>query len=178
MHNTDNVINNDPGILEELCMGRLDTLHNLYNKYAPALLGMIMKITGDKTTSEDILQSVFIDLWKNKETYYSTQGVGSCFTLLLKIARQKAASIIVRQNIINEEKNQKTQVSVNSNSCFSTLDAPNSGNAKSSSEAAFELLHYRNNTLEEVSQKLNITPGIVKAMLRIKINNWITVQYD
>jgi Sigma-70 region 2 len=41
----------------------------LYDEYAPLMLGIIMKQVDDKITGEEILQEVFVDLWKQIENY-------------------------------------------------------------------------------------------------------------
>ena len=61
----------------------------LYDHYSGALFGIILKIVNqDEETSEDVLQDVFIKIWKKIATYDSTKG--TLFTWMLNIARNTA----------------------------------------------------------------------------------------
>ena len=56
----------------------------LYDHYSGALFGIILKIVNqDEETSEDVLQDVFIKIWKKIATYDSTKG--TLFTWMLNI---------------------------------------------------------------------------------------------
>lgn len=57
----------------------------LYDHYAGALHGIIFRLVGSNTLSEDILQEVFVKIWKNVGSYDSCKG--SLFTWMKQIAR-------------------------------------------------------------------------------------------
>ena len=56
-------------------------LHNkqafaeLYNRFAGILKGLIVKITNDYSIADDLLQDVFIRIWRNIETYDESSEV-------------------------------------------------------------------------------------------------------
>ncbi len=61
----------------------------LYDHYSGALFGIILKIISqDEETSEDVLQEVFIKVWKKITTYDPLKG--TLFTWMLNIARNTA----------------------------------------------------------------------------------------
>jgi RNA polymerase sigma-70 factor (ECF subfamily) len=60
----------------------------LYDNYSAALLGVIYRIVNDEDRSNDVLQEVFIKIWKSIETY--ERGKGTLFTWMLNIARNAA----------------------------------------------------------------------------------------
>lgn len=61
----------------------------LYDHYSGALFGIILKIINqDEETSEDVLQEVFIKIWKKITTYDPLKG--TLFTWMLNIARNTA----------------------------------------------------------------------------------------
>ncbi len=61
----------------------------LYDHYSGALFGIILKIVNqDEETSEDVLQEVFIKIWKKITTYDPLKG--TLFTWMLNIARNTA----------------------------------------------------------------------------------------
>jgi len=57
----------------------------LYDDYAPALLGIACKIVKDKTIAEEILQDVFVKIWKHIDTYDTSKG--TLFTWMLNITQ-------------------------------------------------------------------------------------------
>src|ERR1700756_5470562 len=60
----------------------------LYDNYSAALLGVIYRIVDDKEAAEDILQEVFVKIWKSIASYDNTKG--KLFTWLINIARNAA----------------------------------------------------------------------------------------
>ena len=71
----------------------------LYDKYSSALYGIIYKIVKDTDEANDILQEVFINIWKNIEQYNTEKG-GTLFTWMLNIARNKAIDKYRQKNRI------------------------------------------------------------------------------
>jgi len=65
-----------------------ESFAELYDKYSPALYGIICKIINDATAAEDVLQEAFVKIWKNIDNY--TEEKGSLFTWVLSIARHTA----------------------------------------------------------------------------------------
>jgi RNA polymerase sigma factor (sigma-70 family) len=57
----------------------------LYNDYAPTLFGVAFKILNDKTIVEDLLQDIFVKIWKHVHTYDPEKG--ALFTWMLNITR-------------------------------------------------------------------------------------------
>jgi RNA polymerase sigma-70 factor (ECF subfamily) len=57
----------------------------LYDNYSAALLGIICRMIPNKNIAEELLQDVFVKVWKNVDTYET--GKGTLFTWMLNIAR-------------------------------------------------------------------------------------------
>jgi len=79
--------------------GCLESFSNLYDRYAPALLGVIARVTGAGTTAENILQQSFLEIWRKKETYQASKE--SPFVWMNRIAL-KSAMRFVKQDGTNE----------------------------------------------------------------------------
>jgi len=60
----------------------------LYDNYSPALFGVINQIISDKEAAADVLQDVFVNIWKKISLYDDTKG--RLFTWMLNIARNAA----------------------------------------------------------------------------------------
>ncbi len=57
----------------------------LYNYYHASLLGVIYTIVRDQDLAKDVLQEVFVKIWRNSESYSAEKG--RFFTWILNIAR-------------------------------------------------------------------------------------------
>ncbi len=60
----------------------------LYERYAPTLYGVILKIVTKEENANDILQEVFLKIWRNIDSY-SVQKA-NLYTWMLTIARNSA----------------------------------------------------------------------------------------
>ena len=65
-----------------------DAFNYLYDHYSGALFTIINQIVPDKDTAGDVLQEVFVNIWKKINTYDSAKG--RLFTWMLNIARNAA----------------------------------------------------------------------------------------
>jgi RNA polymerase sigma-70 factor (ECF subfamily) len=63
-------------------------LETLYDRYAPMVMGISIKITGDRAVAEEVLQETFWQVWQGASTYH-VQG-GSFTGWLFRIARRLA----------------------------------------------------------------------------------------
>ena len=60
----------------------------LYDNYSSALYGIVSRIIPAEEIAQDLLQDVFIKIWKNIEKYDTSKG--RLFTWMLNIARNSA----------------------------------------------------------------------------------------
>lgn len=59
----------------------------LYDSYSEALYGIICRVVNNSGAAEDLLQDVFVKIWKKIDTYNSTKG--TLFTWMINIARHE-----------------------------------------------------------------------------------------
>ena len=57
----------------------------LYDNYSDALYGVVLKLVRTEETAQDLLQEIFVKIWKNIAQY--DVGKGRLFTWMLNIAR-------------------------------------------------------------------------------------------
>ncbi|RYZ25639.1 MAG: sigma-70 family RNA polymerase sigma factor, partial [Sphingobacteriales bacterium] len=60
----------------------------LYDNYSGALLGVIVKVVGDGERARDLLQEVFVKIWKSVISYDDTKG--TLYTWMFRVARNAA----------------------------------------------------------------------------------------
>jgi RNA polymerase sigma-70 factor, ECF subfamily len=67
-------------------------LAELYDRLAPGLLGLLMRVLSDRTAAETVLQDVFLRLWSDARRWNREHvSVPACLTLL---ARAKAVDLL------------------------------------------------------------------------------------
>ena len=88
----------------------------LYDNYSGALFGIINSIVPDKDTASDVLQEVFVNIWRKIESYDSSKG--RLFTWMLNIARNAAIDKIRSKNYRDALRNQPLPTNVdNTDKC-------------------------------------------------------------
>jgi len=64
----------------------------LYDNYSGALLSIICNIVKDQELANDVLQEVFVKIWRQIESYDSSKG--RLFTWMLNIARNASIDTV------------------------------------------------------------------------------------
>lgn len=78
----------DEILAARVVQGDAGALEALYDRHAPMILGIALKITGDQAQAEGVLQETFWQAWQRASTYSSP--CGSFTGWLYKIARKLA----------------------------------------------------------------------------------------
>jgi len=85
----------DEALMSDLASGKQDAIGFLYARYAPTILGMAAQALG-RPTAEDIVQDVFLAVWKNAATY--DPKLGPVRPWLLQIAHFRIANELRRKS--------------------------------------------------------------------------------
>ena len=80
--------NNEAALIAGLQSGDTSTLSLVYERYAPALFGVLSRLVNDDHLAEDILQEAFVKIWNNAGSYDASKG--RLFTWMLNICRNQA----------------------------------------------------------------------------------------
>ncbi|HSY76072.1 MAG TPA: sigma-70 family RNA polymerase sigma factor [Bacteroidia bacterium] len=164
-------------LVASLKSGDSGSLSVLYDNYSAALLGVIFRMVDDKEAAEDILQEVFIKVWKKISSYDRTKG--KLFTWLINIARNAAIDSMrvkdynVKSKIrsidnsvrsINKQYNVSTQVDhIGLKNIVDKL--------KPEYKILIDKLYFEGYTQEEAAEELGIPLGTVKTRVRAAINH-------
>jgi RNA polymerase sigma factor (sigma-70 family) len=85
----------DETLMSDLASGQQDAIGLLYARYAPTILGMAAQALG-RPTAEDIVQDVFLAVWKSAPTYDPKRGAVRSW--LLQIAHYRIANELRRKS--------------------------------------------------------------------------------
>jgi len=142
----------------------------LYDNYSPALFGIINQIVSDTEIAADVLQDVFINIWRKINSYDETKG--RLFTWMLNIARNAAIDKIRSRSYQDGLKNQPLGENVNSPARLLVPQVHDIGlkkvigKLKEEYRILIDLSYFQGFTHEEISRMLNLPLGTVKTRIR------------
>lgn len=154
----------------------------LYDNYSGALYGIINSIVKEKESANDVLQDVFINIWRKIGSYDPLKG--RLFTWMLNIARNAAIDKIRSKEYRDGLKNQRFPDTVDI-TIGGSVDGPNSNDVglrkvlrklKEEQRVLIDLSYFQGYTHDEISKALNIPLGTVKTRIRsalIQLRNMI-----
>lgn len=144
----------------------------LYDHYSPAIYGVILRIINEEELAHDIMQDVFVKIWKSIQQYDATKG--KLFTWMLNIARNTSIDTLRSKTYKFDRKIQELGNNVNSvdsnlsvstkvdhlglNKVLATL--------KTEQRTIIDLAYFKGYTQEEISKELDIPLGTVKTRIR------------
>jgi len=144
----------------------------LYDNYSAALYGIINSIVTDKETANDVLQNVFVNIWRKIDSYDASKG--RLFTWMLNIARNAAIDEVRSKGYRDSKKNQPLPENVDiMTEGSATMPVYNDvglkkvlSKLKGELRVLVDLSYFQDFTHEEISKALNIPLGTVKTRIR------------
>ncbi len=145
----------------------------LYDNYSGAFYGMIKKIIGERDEAGDVLQEVFVKIWKNIDNYDVDKG--RLFTWMINITRntaidflrsgqsqrdKKTVSLQAEPEIIGKEYSTHTQEEdhLGLNKVVESL--------RKEEKDIIDLAYYKGFTQKEIAKALDVPLGTVKTRAR------------
>jgi len=89
------VEDDDRRILARIADGELNALEALYDRYRTVAYSIALRVTGDATLAEDVLQEAFLGAWRHAGRYAEVRG--SVKTWLLAIVHHRAVDAVRRR---------------------------------------------------------------------------------
>lgn len=145
----------------------------LYDHYAPTLNGIILGIIQDHEVAGDVLQEVFVKIWRQIEHYDAAKG--RLFTWMYNIARTTSIDMLRSRDWKNSHRNH----SLTEDHAELPDRRTNYGEElglrriiqtlKDDHKILVELSYFQGYTQEEIAGMLNIPLGTVKTRIRAAI---------
>lgn len=85
----------DSGLLTRVQSGDQEAMTALFDQYAPLVYSVAMRVLKDSGEAEDIMQDIFIRLWREPGTFIS--GRGSLGGWLTVVARNRSIDVLRRR---------------------------------------------------------------------------------
>lgn len=82
---------NDESLASRIVQGDVRALETLYDRHGAMILGIALKITGNKALAEEVLQETFWRIWQRADTYQPESGTFTAW--LFRMARSLAMDV-------------------------------------------------------------------------------------
>ncbi|MDB5242271.1 MAG: polymerase subunit sigma-70 [Spirosoma sp.] len=145
----------------------------LYDQYSPALYGVVLRIVRDEEQAEDVLQDIFIKIWKNLDAYDA--GKGRLFTWLLNVARNTAIDALRARKTHPTNAIRTDEDNVHIIDRQHNTEQPNPehigiqeivSQLRPERKQLIDLVYFAGYTHEEAAEELNLPLGTVKTRVR------------
>jgi len=83
-------------LIDQVARGDIIAFETLYDRHAPIILGIALKITGDHNLAEAILQETFWRMWRSASTYQSQREplLSWLFTIVRNLAIESRRRLV------------------------------------------------------------------------------------
>ena len=157
-----------------------DAFNYLYDNYSGAIYTIINQIVPDKDTASDVMQEVFVNIWRKINTYDA--GKGRLFTWMLNIARNASIDKVRSKGYRDTQRNQTITENESSGMAMSTNPIMNDVGLKKvlttlneEYRKLIDLSYFQGFTHEEIAKMLGIPLGTVKTRIRTAISQLRTM---
>ena len=142
----------------------------LYDHYAGALYNVVLSIIHDKELANDVLQEVFIKIWKQIDQYDAERG--RLYTWMVNITRNACIDTLRSKGYNTQKQNREITENVYETAGNITIETDKIGlrkivnNLKDDYKVLIELAYFQGYTQDEISKLLSIPLGTVKTRMR------------
>jgi len=143
----------------------------LYDNYSAAIYGIITRVVSEKEYADEIIQDVFVKIWRNIAQFDAQKG--RLYTWMINLARNTAIDYIRSKGFQNEQKNQSIPEFVNDSEKYATTaNVDHIGvkevllQLKEEWRELIDLAYYKGYTQQEIAERLDIPIGTIKTRTR------------
>ncbi|WP_428661731.1 RNA polymerase sigma factor [Runella sp.] len=144
----------------------------LYDHYSKALYGVIFKLVKKEEVAQDLLQDVFVKIWKNAGQYDTSKG--RFFTWMLNIARNTGRDYLRTQQHEMVELSTVDYLMDAPDNVFRGFDCHDVKELicrlKEDYKVVIEMVYWQGYTHEETALRLKLPLGTVKTRVRKALN--------
>ncbi len=167
----------DEELLAQLQQGKLQALELLYDRYHRLLLALAYRVVGDQQVAEEVVQEVFLAVWRRSASYQP--GRGKVRQWLLSIVRNRAIDR-VRGNL-------KPSQTAELDESLTDPSAPEAweyvdqslqrervraelATLPAQQREVIELAYYGGLTLQQISDQTQVPLGTIKSRTRLAMD--------
>ncbi len=91
----------DPELVRRVAQGDPDALDEIYGRYGRSVYGLVYRILGEASAAEDVVQEVFLKVWRQPVSYNAERG--SLGSWLLGVGHNRAIDVLRRRRTHQEQ---------------------------------------------------------------------------
>jgi RNA polymerase sigma-70 factor, ECF subfamily len=166
----------DQAALARMARGEGDAVAELYDRHARPIYSLALRILGDTTEAEDIVQDVFSQAWRQASRYSATRGAVGAW--LLNLARSRAIDRLrarrARPGGISDDRAADQLIDTGPPADTQVLSSEQVARVRAALDelpllqrAAIELAYFEGLTHAEIADRLEQPLGTVKTRIRL-----------
>lgn len=169
----------DQAALARMARGEGDAVAELYDRHARPIYSLAMRILGDTTEAEDVVQEVFSQAWRQASRYSASRGAVGAW--LLTITRSRAIDRLrarrARPGGVNDDRVAEQLPDVGPPADSQVLSSEQVARVRAALDelpllqrAAIELAFFEGLTQSEIATRLGEPLGTVKTRTRLGLD--------
>ncbi len=160
---------NDGALISAIRSGNQDAMAQLYDRYSAVVYSVALRVLGDTGAAEDILQEIFMQLWRNPGSFDA--GRGNLAPWLAVIARNRAVDLLrkrrpqteISETIVSVESDlaaemDRGRITEKVRGVLKEMPAPQ--------RKALEMAYFEGYSHSEISEKTGEPLGTIKTRIR------------
>jgi RNA polymerase sigma-70 factor (ECF subfamily) len=160
----------DQVLIEAIVDGEQDAMRVLFARHSQSIYRFVLRLTGNETMAEDIVNEVFLDVWRRADRFEAKSQVS---TWLLAIARHKALSALKRRSEAQLDEGAVSSVADPTDDPETILDR-NTRNAivkrcltqlPAAQREVIDLVYYHHKSVAEVASFVGVPASTVKTRM-------------
>lgn len=163
------MVSPDALLVSAICSGDEQAMEQLYERYSAIVYSVALRILGDTGAAEDILQEVFMQLWRSPDTFDATRG--SLPGWLAVITRNRAIDSLRRRRPESDITDVVVSIEpdlVGSTEMIRALEKIRGalGQMPAAQRSALEMAFFEGLTHTEIAEKAGEPLGTIKTRIR------------
>jgi RNA polymerase sigma-70 factor (ECF subfamily) len=161
--------------LEAVAAGEEQALAELYDAYAAAIHGVVLRLLGDAERAEEVLQDTFLRVWRSAADY--DEGKGRPFTWMVNIARNRAIDVLRSADARKASAIRPLDVSVyrlGMDDATATLEAADVrgvlAHLRPEHRELIDMAYFQGYSQQEIAEATGIPLGTVKSRTRAALS--------
>src|SRR5690606_33227372 len=122
---TEAFLNDEQELLRRVAQGDEDAFRHIYYKFQPFLATHIYRVTNSRELSEEIIQDVFLKIWRTRENLYEIRSFKAYLLVISKNHALNAIKKIAREFSLLSNyalENKTTEIEDHKSAYYSLLD--------------------------------------------------------
>jgi RNA polymerase sigma-70 factor, ECF subfamily len=159
----------DSALVSAIRSGKESAMAELYDRYSAVVYSVSLRVLGDTGAAEDVLQEVFLQLWRNPDSFDSSRG--NLAPWLAVIARNRAIDVLRKRRPESDVEDVLVSVEPDmagdaDRAMAMTKVRAALGGMPAAQRSALEMAYFEGLSHSEISAKTGEPLGTVKTRIR------------